>query len=93
MFALRSSLYAIDNLLLTALPLCCSLPDYCFVLASRWLASFFLVARLLASTVRWLNANYMQLVITCWQLTAQRSLFSIFNLLLINSRALLVVSS
>ena len=95
-FAARCLLYATPFILLTTcyslLPLCCLLPVYCLVLASRWLDPFFLVARLSSFTARWLNAYFIPLSFTCLQLTARCSLFSGFDALLTNLRSLLVVS-
>ena len=91
MFSLRFSLYAIENLPLTTLPLCCLLANYCLALGTRLLEPFFFVARPSPFTARLPNAYYMPIAITCWQLTTHRSLFSVFDSLLTNRRALLVV--
>ena len=93
MFALRFSLYKQLKTCYSLLPLCCLLADYCLALASRLLDPFFFVAGSLPFTARLLNAYYMPIAITCWQLTTHRSLFSVFNSLLTDRRALLVVSS
>ena len=96
-FAARCLLYASPFMLLTTcyslLPLCCLLADYCMALASRLLDPCFLVARSSPFTARLLNAYYMPIAITFWQLTTHRSLFSVFDSSLTNRRALLVVSS
>ena len=96
-FAARCLLYASPFMLLTTcyslLPLCCLLADYCLALASRLLDPFFFVARSSPFTARLLNAYYMPIAITFWQLTTHRSLFSVFDSSLTNRRALLVVSS
>ena len=75
------------------LPLCYLLADYCLALASRLLDPFFLVARSSPFTARLLNAYYMRIAITFWQLTTHRLLFSVFDSLLTNRRALLEVNS
>ena len=83
-FAARCLLYAAPFVLLVTcysqLSLRCLLPDYYLVLASLWLDLFFLVARPSPFTARWLNAYYMLVSITCWQLTAHFSIFfSVFD--------------
>ena len=90
-FAARCLLYASPFMLLTncysLLALCCMLADYCMALASRLLDPCFLVARSSPFTARLLNAYYMPIAITFWQLTTHRSLFSIFDSSLTNRRA------
>ena len=91
MFALRFSLYAIENLLLTATSLLFARrlllgSWYSLVGPLLFRCSFHTVHRTFAQSL--LHAN---LAITCWQLTTHRSLFSVFDSLLTNRRALLVV--
>ena len=79
---------SLDDVCSTLLPLCywqlathCYLfvvfsPfTYCLTLASHFLDPFFLVARPSPLTARLLNAYYMPIAITSWQLTTHHSLF------------------
>ena len=78
-FAARCLRYASLFMLLktcySLLPLCCLLVDYCLALASRLLDPFFFVGRSSPFTARLLNAYYVPIAITFWQLATPRSFF------------------